>query len=146
MKISNILLILVCALLGMSYCSRPFPPKPNIVFILIDDLGWKDVGYMGSDYYETSNTDRLAKEGVIFTQADTNAANCAPARACLLTGQCSPRHGFYTVGNADRGGRINLCNIKVKKRDELLDELLHWQKVTSVPIPSESNPEFKQQE
>ena len=58
--------------------------KPNIVFIFIDDLGWKDVGYMGSKYYETPTIDRLAKQGMIFTQAYANAANCAPTRASLF--------------------------------------------------------------
>lgn len=77
--------------------------KPNFVFIFIDDMGWKDVGFMGAEYYETPNIDRLAKEGMIFTQAYANAANCAPTRACLLSGQYSPRHGVFTVARPDRG-------------------------------------------
>ncbi len=77
--------------------------KPNIVFILIDDLGWTDLGYMGSEYYETPNIDRLANGGMIFTDAYANAANCAPTRASLLSGQYSPRHGVYTVGDPARG-------------------------------------------
>ena len=76
---------------------------PNIVFIFIDDMGWKDVGYMGSEYYETPNIDQLAKSGMIFTQAYANAANCAPTRASLLSGQYSPRHGVFTVARSDRG-------------------------------------------
>ncbi len=85
----------------MGAYSRKRPP--NIVFILIDDFGWKDAGFMGSTYYETPNMDRLAKEGMVFTNAYTNAPNCAPTRASLLTGQYTPRHGIYTVGNSDRG-------------------------------------------
>ncbi len=77
--------------------------KPNIIFIFIDDLGWKDVGYMGSEYYETPNIDRLANEGMVFTNAYTNAANCAPTRASLHSGQYTPRHGVYTVARPDRG-------------------------------------------
>lgn len=77
--------------------------RPNILFIMADDLGWKDVGYMGSQYYETPNIDRLADQGMVFTNAYTNAANSAPTRACLISGQYSPRHGIYTVNNADRG-------------------------------------------
>lgn len=77
--------------------------KPNIVFVIIDDLGWKDVGYMGSRYYETPSIDGLAKRGMIFTQAYANAANCAPTRASLLCGQYTPRHGVYTVGTSSRG-------------------------------------------
>lgn len=77
--------------------------KPNIVFILADDLGWKDVGFMGSRYYETPHLDRLAREGIVFTQAYTNGPNCAPTRASLMSGQYSPRHGVYTVGSSERG-------------------------------------------
>lgn len=77
--------------------------KPNIVLILIDDLGWKDLGYMGSEYYETPNIDKLANQGMIFTQAYSNAANCAPTRASLLTGQYTPRHGVFTVASSERG-------------------------------------------
>jgi arylsulfatase A-like enzyme len=85
--------------------------KPNFVFIFIDDLGWKDVGFAGkipgsggpSRYYETPNIDKLASEGVIFTNAYSNAPNCAPTRACLMSGQYSPRHGIYTVASSERG-------------------------------------------
>lgn len=77
--------------------------KPNIVFLLIDDMGWKDVGFMGSKYYETPNIDKLAKSGMVFSNAYSNAPNCAPTRACLMSGQYSPRHGIYTVGSSERG-------------------------------------------
>jgi arylsulfatase A-like enzyme len=76
---------------------------PNIVFIFIDDMGWRDVGFMGSEYYETPNIDKLASQGMVFTNAYSNAPNCAPARACLLSGQYSPRHGVYTVASSSRG-------------------------------------------
>lgn len=77
--------------------------KPNILLINIDDMGWRDVGFMGSEYYETPNVDALAADGIIFTNAYAAAANCAPSRACLMSGQWTPRHGIYTVGNSDRG-------------------------------------------
>ena len=80
--------------------------KPNIVFILIDDMGWKDVGFMGSEFYETPNIDQLASMGMTFTNAYANAANCAPTRASFLTGQYTSRHGVYTVANSDRGKSI----------------------------------------
>jgi arylsulfatase A-like enzyme len=83
--------------------SKTAPERPNIVLFYIDDLGWKDTGYMGSDYYETPNIDKLAGNGLVFTDAYSNAPNCAPSRACLMSGQYTPRHGIYTVGNADRG-------------------------------------------
>ena len=77
--------------------------KPNIVYIMADDLGWMDTGAYGSEFYETPNIDRLANMGMLFTNAYAGAANCAPSRACLMTGQNTPRHGIYTVANSDRG-------------------------------------------
>ena len=93
---------------------EPKPPpekKPNFVFIIIDDLGWRDIGLMGRArglgqprlYYETPNIDKLAGQGVVFTSAYSNAPNCAPTRACLMSGQYTPRHGVYTVGTSERG-------------------------------------------
>lgn len=79
------------------------PSRPNIILILVDDLGWTDVGFMGSTYYETPHIDRLAAEGLVFTNAYANAPNCAPTRAALLSGQYAPRHGVYTVGSPERG-------------------------------------------
>lgn len=105
MKHDQSLLLLTCAFMTGVGCSsgNKADLKPNIIFIMIDDLGWKDLGYMGSAYYETPHIDRLARGGMIFTQAYANAANSAPTRACLLTGQYTPRHGLYTVANSDRG-------------------------------------------
>lgn len=70
---------------------------PNVVLILMDDMGWRDVGFMGNEFVETPHLDRLAKRGLVFTQAYASAPNCAPTRACLLSGQVAPRHGIYTV-------------------------------------------------
>lgn len=83
------------------------PAPPNVVLILADDLGWKDVGFMGNEIIETPNLDRLAKEGMIFSQAYANAPNCAPTRACLMTGMYAPRHGIYTVNSSKRGKSKN---------------------------------------
>ncbi|MHC4544967.1 MAG: sulfatase [Planctomycetota bacterium] len=83
--------------------SRPPKRRPNIVFIFIDDLGYKDLTCFGSTYYETPNIDKLAGQGMRFTSAYSNAPNCAPTRACLISGQYTPRHGVYTVGTPERG-------------------------------------------
>jgi arylsulfatase A-like enzyme len=92
-----------CILSGEPAQARHNQKRPNIVFIFIDDMGWRDVGFMGSRYYETPNIDRLAAQGMVFTNAYSNAPNCAPARACLLSGQYGPRHGVYTVDSSSRG-------------------------------------------
>ncbi len=76
--------------------------KPNIVFILADDLGYTDVGCYGSGYYETPNIDRLAAQGMRFTNGYTCGPNCQPTRAALMSGQYGPRTGVYTVGSIER--------------------------------------------
>ncbi len=86
-----------------TFCNIRSQERPNIVLIVIDDLGWKDLGCMGSLFYETPHIDRLAEEGVVFTNAYAPAANCAPSRASYLTGQWTPRHGIYTVNSSERG-------------------------------------------
>lgn len=67
--------------------------KPNIVFILADDLGAHDLSFSGSKYYETPNIDAIANEGAEFTQGYAAAQVCSPSRASLLTGQYTARHG-----------------------------------------------------
>ncbi|MEI8019347.1 MAG: sulfatase [Schlesneria sp.] len=70
---------------------------PNFIVILMDDMGWRDVGFMGNQFVETPNIDRLAKNGLVFSQSYASAPNCSPTRACLMSGQYTPRHGVYTV-------------------------------------------------
>ncbi len=98
--------------------------KPNFIFILIDDMGWKDVGFMGSRYYRTPNIDRLSREGMVFTDAYAAAPNCAPSRACLLTGLYTPRHGIYTVNSSERGRARNRRLIPVPNTTELAPEFV----------------------
>lgn len=66
-------------------------PRPNIVFFLVDDLAWSDVGCFGSKFYETPNIDRLAREGVKFTNAYAACHVCSPTRASILTGKYPAR-------------------------------------------------------
>ncbi len=67
---------------------------PNILFILADDLGWCDLGADGSTFHESPNMDRIAKEGMRFTQAYAACQVCSPSRASILTGKYPPRHGI----------------------------------------------------
>jgi len=78
------------------------PRKPNVVFILADDLGWTDLGCQGSKYYKTPNIDKLAASGLRFTSGYTCGPNCQPTRAALMSGQYGPRTGIYTVGAIGR--------------------------------------------
>lgn len=75
--------------------------RPNIIFIMADDLGYTDLGSFGSKYYETPNIDRLAEEGVKFTNYH-HCQNCTPTRGALMSGQHPARTGVYTVGSIDR--------------------------------------------
>jgi arylsulfatase len=72
--------------------SKPGSEKPNIIFILADDLGWSDLGCYGGEI-ETPNLDRLAQNGVRFTRF-YNTAKCFPSRACLLTGLYAQQCGM----------------------------------------------------
>ncbi len=98
--------------------------KPNIILINIDDMGWRDVGFMGSKYYETPNIDALAKHGMIFTNAYAAASNCAPSRACMMSGQWAPRHGIYTVGNSERGKSKDRKLIPITNNEYMPDDIL----------------------
>ncbi|HKK73584.1 MAG TPA: sulfatase [Saprospiraceae bacterium] len=98
--------------------------KPNIILIVVDDLGWKDLGFMGSNYYETPVLDELATKSIVFRQAYAGAANCAPSRACLLSGLQTPRHGIYTVGSSERGKSSTRKLIPTQNKKVLPDEML----------------------
>jgi arylsulfatase A len=79
---------------------------PNFIFILVDDLGWRDVGFAGSRFYETPNIDRLAAQGMTFTQAYAAAAVCSPTRASILTGRYPARLGITDWIRARRDGGV----------------------------------------
>jgi len=100
----SILIVLIIFVSGSQAVSQK-QTKPNILFVLADDLGWRDVGFNGSQYYETPHLDALSQKSIIFTHAYANAANCAPTRASILTGQYTPRHGILTVNQSDRGDK-----------------------------------------
>ncbi len=77
----------------------PASPKPNILLVFMDDLGWRDTGFMGSRYYETPRLDAFAKEGMVLTSAYVTAPSCTPSRAGLITGWYTPRTGIYRVNS-----------------------------------------------
>lgn len=77
--------------------------KPNIIIILLDDMGWRDAGFMGNDFIETPTLDKLAREGLVFSNAYASAPNCAASRAALISGQYAPRTSVYTMIKGDMG-------------------------------------------
>jgi len=81
--------------------------RPNFVFILVDDLGWADVGCNGSRYHETPNIDRLAAQGLRFTNAYAACAVCSPTRASIMTGRYPARLGVTDwIRSRFQGGKI----------------------------------------
>ena len=100
--------------------------KPNLLFIYLDDFGWRDAGFMGSDFFETPNIDRLGEGGMVFTDAYAGAANCAPARACMMSGQYTPRHEIYNVGTQARGNAAHRRLMHIPGTDTLDPSIVTW--------------------
>lgn len=133
--LASLLFVLSCFSLSLSAAERP-----NIVFFFIDDLGWADVNYTydflnlkEKQLYETPAIDKLASESLIFTDAYANAPNCAPSRACLMSGQYTPRHGIFTVGDPKRG------NHKFRKLDPIPNETVLADKFITIAEALQTN-------
>jgi len=86
--------------LNQSLATAPGDKKPNIVFIIVDDMGWADLGCYGSKQIKTPNIDKMASEGVKFTDAYSGCTVCAPARSTLMTG----KHMGHTSVRGNTGG------------------------------------------
>src|SRR5713226_3913979 len=83
--------LLANASLALAGRAAPQPALPNFLFLLIDDMGWRDLGCYGSSFYETPNIDRLAGQSVRFTNAYAACPVCSPTRASILTGKYPAR-------------------------------------------------------
>jgi arylsulfatase A-like enzyme len=84
---SSLILLLLVAVVGNAAELR----QPNVVFILADDLGWRDLSVEGSDFYESPNVDRIANEGMRFTRGYASCQVCSPSRASIMTGKYPAR-------------------------------------------------------
>lgn len=82
------------ASLPIAACSGLAAEKPNVLFIMADDLGWRDTAVYSSTFYETPNIDALAKSGMLFTDAYAANPLCSPTRASIMTGQYPLRNGL----------------------------------------------------
>jgi len=113
--------LLPCA---FSYAGgTPRTERPNILFILADDLGYSDVGFMGSDYYETPHLDALSEQGMVFTDGYSGCQVCSPARASIMTGQFASRHGITDWIGAATGEQ---WQTKKKRNSKLLPPEYNW--------------------
>lgn len=92
--------VLLCAVLNAGLCAAPQSERPNIIFILTDDLRWDEMNY---PFVRVPNIQRIAREGVQFTNAFVTTPLCSPSRASFLTGQYAHKHGI--TDNTDRSKR-----------------------------------------
>lgn len=99
--LSSVALVLLITLVHQQTAAAKVTEQPNIVLVLADDLGWTGLGCYGSKFYETPNIDKLASQGTRFTVAFSAAANCAPSRASIMSGQYTPKHRVMYVGPGD---------------------------------------------
>ncbi len=115
----NLLLVLLCLSATMSVSA--FADKPNIVFILADDLGYMDVGaFNPKTFYETPHIDSLAQRGMKFTQGYAACCVCSPTRGSIMTGKYPPRIGITNFIGGSRAGKLS----PAPNRDHLqLEEL-----------------------
>lgn len=95
--------VAILALLGASREAHAAVTRPNFVFILADDLGWRDLSIEGSTFYESPNIDRIARSGMRFTQGYAACQVCSPSRASILTGKFTARHGITEWIGAAQG-------------------------------------------
>jgi arylsulfatase A-like enzyme len=134
--------VLITLFLSFSQQAAADPPKqkPNIIFILADDLGWQDTGFAGAQFFETPRLDQLAAEGMIFSNAYSGGPNCSPTRACLITGTYTPRHGIYQPGGQARGDirYMRLLVPAVNRKNKALNRRLMEQ----FSITNDLAPEF----
>ena len=120
--------------------------KPNIIFIMIDDMGWRDLGCYGSSFYETPHIDRLCREGMAFTNAYAACPVCSPSRASYLTGKYPAVIGLTDyIGGHNRGKLIDAPYIRYLPKERrrrvyaitsatLLDHEAHPAKRVNIPV------------
>jgi len=113
-------------------------PQPNILFILIDDMGWKDISIAGSSYFETPNIDKLALQGVRFLNAYSPAPVCTPSRGAIFSGKSPARTKLTTVfkGPAGPDDRLHDKSKYSGEQDQFLEARhRHVLPITEVLMP-----------
>jgi len=95
-------LVLVALVILLNGSSNADGPRPNVIVVFIDDMGWGDFSCFGNQEAQTPNIDRLAAEGIRFSQFYVNAPICSPSRCALITGQYPQRWGITSFLNNRR--------------------------------------------
>jgi len=133
------LLLLVFIIFG---CNQKVEKQPNVILVVVDDLGWKDVGFMGSSFYETPNIDRIADNGITFTSAYSASAVCSPTRAAIQTGRYPARvgindwiRGSYSGYDPDNSKKYDDESYDTLKNAKLITpHNPHWMKHSEVTL------------
>ena len=110
-------LSLIVLLFGLLASPSLFSKKlPNFVFFLVDDLGWGDLGCYGSEFHETPYLDKLADEGMKFTNAYSACTVCSPSRAAIITGRYPGRLHLtdWITGHGRRNPKLLIPKWKTK--------------------------------
>src|SRR5687767_3731535 len=95
--------LIILSSVGLGQSDRRADRRPNIIFILVDDLRWDELGITGHPFLKTPNIDRIGREGAVFRNAFVTTPLCSPSRASFLTGQYVRTHGIR--GNGDNSAR-----------------------------------------
>lgn len=91
---NRLVMVLACAAFTGLAANSSAADKPNVLFILVDDMGWRDLSCYGNDVFETPNLDKLAQRGIRFTNAYAACPICGPSRAAIMTGRFPSTSGF----------------------------------------------------
>ena len=119
-------LVLTLLLFAVQSASQAAPSQPNILFVLIDDMGWGDFSCFGNKEVQTPNIDRMAAEGIRFSQFYVNAPICSPSRCALTTGQYPQRWKITSFlnnrGDNERRGVTNWLDPKAPTLARILHD------------------------
>ena len=111
------------AFVSPALVGQDLPPKPNLIFIMADDLGWADVGYNGASFYETPHIDALCASGMKFNSAYPGASNCMPSRSCIVSGMYITRTQMWTPGGKAKGETAYMKFLVPRKEDDAGDDI-----------------------
>jgi arylsulfatase A-like enzyme len=129
-------------------CGIAHSKPPNIVFFLVDDLGQRDVGCYGSQFYETPAIDQLAKEGILFNNAYSTCHVCSPSRASILTGKYPARTNLteWLAGrperNKDKPFFVHLEHFSVHDPIQGRKDLVQKYQKKLATMPHQEGPDF----
>jgi len=116
MRIGGSLAFLFLLLVSSSATFAASSPRPNVLFVLIDDMGYADLTCYGNKGVHTDHVDRLASEGIRFTQFYVNAPICSPSRCALLTGQYGARWKIAPLIERLAGEGGTFAGVDAKKK------------------------------